>query len=180
MTKFTIDTLPLHALHSYSANLLGVWYGLVVSDEELQEARVKRPMGKYYVIVEVHETSSEPAAGAGDASDSESDGEPDDESGEAGSEPDDESGDDESVDAGAADAGSSDQAGVTKPGQPMVRVAEIKDTIAEARGKVATHAPFARVATVRHDAAGHDAWPGSESAIKVGDRLPTALFDWTR
>ena len=173
MTRFTIDTLPLHALHSYSANLLGVWYGLVVSDEELKAAREKRPMGKYYVIVEVHETSSEPAAAAGDEADGESDS-------ESGSEPDDESGDDESVDAGAADAGSSDQAAVTRPGEPMVRVAEIKDTIAEARGKVATHAPFARVATVRHDAARHDAWPGSESAIKVGDRLPTALFDWTR
>lgn len=185
MAKFTIDTLPLHALHSYSASLLGIWYGLEVTDEELEEIREARPMGKYYVIVEVHDDAG---SGDDDSGDETGDDSADDEAG-------DDSSDDETSDDTASDDAANNGGGerlvqitrrvvrVTEPVrvvEPMVRVAEIKDTIAEARGKVATHAPFARVATVRHDAAEHHAWPGSESDISVGDKLPTALFDWTR
>ncbi|MCG8420070.1 MAG: hypothetical protein MJE77_19245 [Proteobacteria bacterium] len=118
MAKHTLYTIPLHALHSHSTALLTMWYGLFVTAEELSAARQRRPLRRYYVIVEI------------------------------------------------------------APGR--IRVAAILPTIAQARGAVATHAPFARVATLRHDAADHDDWPGAERDIAVDDQLPATMFDWTR
>ena len=156
MAEYTLDTLPLHALHSYSANLLATWFGVFCTDEELAQARTRRPLGRYYVIVEIVQI----AANTERTERTE---------GTEGTE-------------GTERIERTERIETRKgsEGTPRVRVAEMKETIAEARGRVAVHAPFARVATLRHDAASHDEWPGSEDAIGLGDEFPAAMFDWTR